>query len=202
MLAKYLHSSATLSGDRHYRYQLARSWTQDFGAYALWIGLNPSVADEDANDPTVDNVCRRTQYWRLAPNGKPFVGVWLGNLYAYRSTDALRLLKVDDPIGPNNDGYLRDMIARADMVICAWGNGPFGVREQPGHMARCQAVLQLIRDGGKDAYMLHRCASGHPRHPLYWPEEAPAHLFPGYPTTEKNDGNKSTSTRTPGKAPR
>jgi hypothetical protein len=201
-LERYLHSSATISTDQRYRYTLARSWSGDFGAYALWLGLNPSTADGDVNDPTVDNVCRRTQYWKIAPNGKAFVGAWLGNLYAWRATDPVQLLQVDDPVGPNNDSYLRDMLGRCDMVICAWGNGPFPVRQQPMHMRRCREVLQLVADAGHTPYMLHRCASGHPRHPLYWPEDAPAHLFPGYNTNKEKNDDKGRGIRTTEEASR
>jgi hypothetical protein len=202
MRSKILYRSALLSADKLYRLQLARSWSQDFGAYALWIGLNPSTADGEEDDPTVDNICRRTQYWQTAPNGKAFVGIFLGNLYAWRATDPLQLLYRDDPVGPENDANLRYMIERSDMVICAWGNGPFPVRQQPMHMRRCREVLQLIRDAGRDAYMLHRSASGHPRHPLYWPEDAPAHLFPGYNTNKEKNDDKGRGTRTTEEASR
>jgi hypothetical protein len=201
------YGSATLSSCERYRYMLARSWSGEFGSYALWIGLNPSTADGDTDDQTVCNMIRRTQRWGSPPDGgQPFVGMWLGNLYAWRATDPLKLLYVADPIGPNNDGYLRDMIERAQMVICAWGNGPFNIRQQPGHMARCRQVLGLITAAGKTPYMLHRLTSGHPRHPLYWPEDAPAKVFQGYDLhpshKEKNDGDKSTGARAPEEDPR
>jgi hypothetical protein len=200
-----IYRSALISTDQRYRYQLARSWSQDFGSYALWLGLNPSTADGEQDDPTVDNMCRRTQLWGAPPEGgKPFVGIFLGNLYAWRATDPLQLLYKDDPVGPENDTHLRYMISRSDMVICAWGNGPFNIRQQPMHMNRCREVLQLVSEYGKTAYMLARTGSKHPRHPLYWPADAQPQVFDGYddqPHKGKEDGDKGRGTRTTEEAP-
>lgn len=204
-----IHRSAVISPDQLYRNQLARSWTNDFGAWALWLGLNPSTADGESDDPTIDNVCRRTQFWERSPQGKPFVGVFMGNLYAWRSTDPQNLLERDlDIVGPENDVHLRYMIERSDMVICAWGNGPFGVRRSEAHIARCRAVVKFIQQAGRQPYMLNLCKSGHPRHPLYWPDDALAKPFDGYdgaPPTglgQRKDGNEGTAPEVPGEDPR
>lgn len=47
-----MKTSAYFSKDRVYRYDLWRQWDASRG-YAMFVGLNPSTADEDNDDPTV-----------------------------------------------------------------------------------------------------------------------------------------------------
>jgi len=43
----------------------------------------------------------------------------MANLFAYRSTEPAKLFEKDDPIGPENDFYLRKLSGEAEMPICA-----------------------------------------------------------------------------------
>ena len=56
-----MQKDAFLSEDRMYRYGLSRVWDKS-RPYVLYIGLNPSTADENKDDPTirrsVDYVCK------------------------------------------------------------------------------------------------------------------------------------------------
>ena len=54
--------------------------------------LNPSTADETSNDPTVGR-CQR----RAVQMG--YGGLYVGNIFAWRSTDPKGLLDTDDPVG-------------------------------------------------------------------------------------------------------
>ena len=47
-----LKKNAKFSGCRTYRYALWRVWDQS-NPYVMFIGLNPSTADETEDDPTV-----------------------------------------------------------------------------------------------------------------------------------------------------
>lgn len=54
--------TAKFSEDRKYRYDLVISWGKDT-RYCNFLMLNPSTADEVANDPTVERCERRARAW-------------------------------------------------------------------------------------------------------------------------------------------
>ena len=90
-------SGATFSPCRRYRYTLWRQW--DERPPATFIMLNPSTADETANDPTVERCQRRAQ-------AMGYGGVRVANIFALRSTDPRALYTAEDPVGPENDHAL------------------------------------------------------------------------------------------------
>ena len=47
-----MEKSAILSADRKYRYVLTRIW-DEAKSTVVFIGLNPSTADEETDDPTI-----------------------------------------------------------------------------------------------------------------------------------------------------
>ncbi|MFA9373312.1 MAG: DUF1643 domain-containing protein [Poseidonibacter sp.] len=78
------------------------------------------------------------------------------NLFALRATDPNELYKSIDPIGIDNDRYLKLITSKSDKVICAWGNhGTFNNRNNE--------VLKLI----DNKYYLKMNKTGEPAHPLY-----------------------------------
>lgn len=80
----------------------------------------------------------------------------MGNLFAYRSTDQKVLRHVPDPIGPENDYWLKKLQCEASLVICAWTNtGKF--------MGRSQQVLSFLNS----PHCLVQGKDGYPGHPLY-----------------------------------
>ena len=80
----------------------------------------------------------------------------MANLFAYRSTEPSKLFKIDDPIGPENDLYLKKMSNEAAMVVCAWS-------ETGGYKNRDKEVLRFL----KNPHCLMKLKSGRPGHPLY-----------------------------------
>lgn len=98
-----------------YRYRLEVDFAQSEAAHRLLvIGVNPSTADEQSDDATMVRVIARA-----AALG--FGGVDMGNLFGIRSTDP-DLRPFGDPVGPENDGELYRMAARASGILVAWGN--------------------------------------------------------------------------------
>jgi hypothetical protein len=145
-----MKKGATFSPDRMYRYSLWRIWDEHM-PLLLVIGLNGSTADENYDDPTIKRVV-----WRGEHGG--FGGVLMGNAHAYCTMDPREIRQAADPVGPDNDLYLREMIAGSSMQVCAWGNlGNF--------MGRADVVLRMI----SEPYCLGLTKEGHPRHPLYVP---------------------------------
>lgn len=142
-----LQSSAYLSKDRKYRYWLRRNWDQSAPS-CLFVLLNPSKASETVNDPTVRLCIGYAKRWGYG-------GLVVGNLFVYRATDPSELKQVDDPVGPENDHQLSQLIIGAEQVICGWGNsGRF--------LDRDKAVLEMMRE---KARCLKFTKEGQPRHP-------------------------------------
>lgn len=152
-----LKSGATFSPCRAYRYELRRIWNPCVAGTALacFIMLNPSTADEVANDPTVERCERRARSWG-------WDGLIVANLFALRSTDPKALKTHLDSIGPVNDDSILWAAMQSKLVVCAWGiHGKLG--------GRSAAVLALLRGTGIALHALKVNADGEPAHPLYLP---------------------------------
>lgn len=140
--------SAAFSPCRRYRYKLSRVWSPTLPA-VVFVGLNPSTADEQKDDPTVRRCIGFARKWN-------FGGLILVNLFAYRSTDPAGLLWAGDPVGPENDEQILASARTAAQVVLAWG-------AKGNLLDRDQQVLSLL----PDAHCLGTTKDGHPKHPLY-----------------------------------
>ena len=146
-------AGAKFSGDRVYRYVLWRGWNPS-QPYIMFVSLNPSTADEGANDPTVRRCIAFCKSWG-------FGGLYMLNLFAFRSTDPKRLKLSLDPVGPDNDRILALYAQASVWVIAAWGT-------QGALFGRARQVVPLLGDSLR---CLGLTNGGHPRHPLYLPKD-------------------------------
>ena len=136
---------AVLSEDRVYRYALRRIWDES-KKRVLFIGLNPSTADEVEDDTTVKRCISYAKQWG-------FGGIIIGNLFAYRATNPLEMIKASDPIGNENDSWLKKLANEADLIVGVWGNsGQF-----KGRSIKVVSMLQNL-------YCLQITAKGEPHH--------------------------------------
>jgi hypothetical protein len=133
-----------------YRYKLMRRWGS---APMMMFGMmNPSTADERFNDPTVAKCCRIAQRFG-------FGGIYVANACAYRATDRMRLLEVDDPVGPGNYKAILEMAADSEMIVIAHG-------QLPGKLQiHAELMVGLLRFSGHRLYVL-RIQNGQSIHPL------------------------------------
>ena len=141
---------AVFSDCGYYRYSLSRTWEPD-RPKVMFVGLNPSTADAEKDDPTIRRCMGYARDWGYG-------GVLVLNLFAYRATDPRDLLRARLPVGEKNDHYLAYSQRGAELVIAAWGN-------HGTHMNRARMVVPLF----KRLYYLRLNASGEPAHPLYLP---------------------------------
>lgn len=147
-----LESGAVFSECRIWRYTLTRIFNPTTPPI-MFIGLNPSTADEVKNDPTVRRCIGFAYDWGAG-------GLIMTNAFGYRSTDPRGLTKIHDPVGPLNDAYLRKCFALAARVVVAWGNW--------GNLYdRDRRVLELLQEAGVKAKCFGLTKTGQPRHPLY-----------------------------------
>ncbi len=115
--------------------------------------LNPSTADDQADDRTI---CRCIGFTR----GWGYGGLVVTNLFAYRSTDPQALFSHPDPIGPDNDSHLATAALGAELVILAWGHHGW-LRERAA-----KVLMQLARLDVR-CHSLGLTQAGEPKHPLY-----------------------------------
>jgi hypothetical protein len=140
-----------------YRYELGREWSVHEGKpHLAVIGLNPSTATAELDDPTIRRCMRFAR-----DNG--FGGLLMLNLFAFRSTDPAGLTSPGvEPIGPDNDREILAAAREAGMVLAAWGCH--------GHLlGRGAAVRELLAAAGIPLHVLRLTKDGYPGHPLYLP---------------------------------
>ena len=143
-----IYKNATFSNCRKYRYSLSRIWDKK-KKLVLFIGLNPSTANEEVDDPTIRRCVNYVQNWGYG-------GLIMANLFAYRVTLPSGLKKVKYPIGEDNDKYIMILSKKADITVAAWGNN--------GNLyGRDKQVFDLI----PNLMCLKLNKSGQPAHPLY-----------------------------------
>jgi hypothetical protein len=162
-------SGARFSECGTYRYALRRQWNEVNGDVAF-VGLNPSTADEEKDDPTLRRCIGFAKRWGYG-------GVVMLNLFAYRATqpDAMWAAQVAgaDIVGPHNDAQIRLFVGAAQLVVAAWG------KLAPGAIGRAVNVLELLRGQGAPPVCLGVTKAGHPRHPLYVRTDTPPVAFTG-----------------------
>lgn len=157
-------STAIISNCGLYRYVLTRKLPEmdnlkaagivDDRGSCLFIMLNPSTADADKDDPTI----RRCKSFARATGCSDLV---VANLYAFRAKKPAALRTAADPIGPENDEWLRKLSARSRDVVLAWGadTGP-----DPD---RVRQVLEILTANKCRLLCLGTSKAGQPRHPLF-----------------------------------
>jgi hypothetical protein len=140
---------ALFSPCRTWRYSLTRDLPPAGGSGSVvFVGLNPSTADETRDDPTTRRCVGFAQAWG-------FARLELVNLFAFAARHPADLRRAPDPVGPGNRSALQRALAEADLVVCAWGNDGIGPHADAvlAHAAR--------------PHCLGLTGRGAPRHPLY-----------------------------------
>jgi hypothetical protein len=145
-------NGAHFSQDRQYRYALWRIWDES-KPLIMFIGLNPSTANEYEPDPTINTVKALSTNWGYG-------GFYMMNLFAIVSSDPDLLKTHPDPLG-DNDGWIERIAAKCKDVVFAWGR--FKEAKQ-----RCQKIIAQF----PDALCIKILKDGSPKHPLYTPYKA------------------------------
>ncbi len=140
---------ATFSNSGEHRYALWRIW-DDSKPMVMVIGLNPSTANADNDDPTIRSVVRISK-------NLGYGGVYMMNCWPYISTDPSRLLisPLDTEI---NNRYLAETAIKCKDVIFAWGNF---------EVVRKHRRDEELKNMFPEALALQVNKNGSPKHPLY-----------------------------------
>jgi len=159
-----MERGAITSACRRYRYSLNRRWRSD-GDELLWLLLNPSVADENRDDPTVIRCIRFADRWGYG-------AIRIVNLFALRATNPKALYTADAPVGPDNDRAIIEAIGSTEDLVCAWGNH--------GRLhGRGTEVMDLLMRHGANPCIFRLTRRGEPTHPLYLSYSAPTYRYSG-----------------------
>ncbi|GAI72049.1 unnamed protein product [marine sediment metagenome] len=118
----------------------------------LFIGLNPSTANELQDDPTIRRLCGFAESWGYG-------GLYACNLFSLITPNPKDLL-VDAGNHRANTPAIQMALGLVVLTVCGWGDGINSVEQ--GY-SRAERVCELMNSP--------RCfgltQKGNPRHPLY-----------------------------------
>jgi len=166
---------AAFSPCGRYRWWLRRQWLPQ-GPVLLFVGLNPSRADGQRDDPTLRRLVGFARQW-------DFGALEVVNLFARISASPALLKRAADPVGAANDGWLLRAlrggaagVAVADGVSASapaaiwlgWGNqGAWQGRDRQVLRLICQSRQCCGASCAPTLLCVGLTAAGQPRHPLY-----------------------------------
>lgn len=139
--------SAEFSECGKYRYLLKRDWSITQRPSAMCIGLNPSNANTDKDDPTIRilvDTLNHLGYGELK----------MCNLYAYVSSKPSKLFEVPDPLGLNDEWLLTTAHSVQQIIFC-WGSFK-------NISYRAKKVMEMF----PSAKCFGKNADGSPMHPM------------------------------------
>jgi hypothetical protein len=145
-----MKSGAELSACKKYRYSLWRIWGNTANPKCvMFIGLNPSTADEYEDDPTIRRCIAFAKAWG-------YDGLYMVNLFAYRATNPNDMKLAENPVGSDNDLSILKIASKVELAVACWGN--LGKYKQ-----RDEAVRELVNN----LQALKITKLNQPSHPLY-----------------------------------
>ena len=147
-----VYSEAIYSPCKNYRYSLSRTQLKA-KKFILFILLNPSTATEFKNDPTIARCQKRSQLLG-------YEAFTICNLFAFRTKSPKIMKNFSEPIGPENNRIINEILNKASKVICAWGN-------HGTHLNQADRITKIIKNSGTRAYHLGLTKNNQPMHPLY-----------------------------------
>lgn len=159
---------ATFSQCGHYRQALTRDWTPDGSTprAVLFVGMNPSVADASASDPTCHRELMFARDWG-------FTRYLKGNVLDWRATSPK-----DIPHEPEraasaaNLPALLDMAMESEIVVMAYG------KLHHRYASIVQTAIGSLVSTGRPLKCLGLNKDGSAKHPLYLRKDTALMDFP------------------------
>ena len=140
---------AEFSIDKKERYSLSREWDKSKNKI-LYIMLNPSLADDKNDDPTIRRLINFTKKFNYG-------GFLVGNIFT-KITPNPKEIDKSKGMSDKNFEKLLNLINKVDKIVYAWGNSI----EEPQHL---KELILSPKCFGKNL-------NGTPKHPLYLPKNS------------------------------
>jgi hypothetical protein len=121
-----------------------------------FIMVNPSTADAVKDDHTIRKVRGFAERHRASR-------LIVGNKFAFRATRIQDLRGTPDPVGPDNDRHLEQIMRDADLHVVAWGTL---AKLSPPLRMRWREVVAIAERVGCRLLCLGTAQDRHPLHPL------------------------------------
>ena len=147
-----VHSTAQFSSCGRYRQLLTRCWDPGL-ASIMFIGMNPSTADQYVDDPTVRKECGFAARWGYGTLIKC-------NVMDYRATHPRDLLTVT-PQTPENLTVIAQQFDKVNVIVAVWGSLP---SKLAGY---AETVATLLAKFSGQVMCLGYNKDSSPKHPLY-----------------------------------
>ena len=139
---------AEFSIDKKERYSLKREWDKSKNKI-LYIMLNPSLADDKNDDPTIRRLVSFTKKYNYG-------GFLVGNIFTTITPNPKEIDK-SKGISVKNFEKLLKLINKVDQIVYAWGDNI----EEP----------QLLKELVSNPKCFGKNLNGSPKHPLYLASE-------------------------------
>lgn len=117
----------------------------------MFIGLNPSTANESKNDNTITKIIKICEH-------NNFDGFYMLNLFGLITAYPKELKANFDIALGDNDKYLLEIADRVNKIVFCWGD--FKESKE-----RAEIVKKMFPHN--QLYCLKKNKSGSPKHPLY-----------------------------------
>ena len=147
---------AEFSIDKKDRYSLKREWDKSKNQI-LYIMLNPSMADDKNDDPTIRRLIDFTRKFEYG-------GFLVGNIFTTITPNPKEIDR-SKGISDKNFEELFKLINKVDLIVYAWGN----TVEEP------QPLKELV----SSPKCFGKNLNGTPKHPLYLPSSSSLESFRG-----------------------
>ena len=144
-----IYRAAEISYHREERFSLSRIWDKK-KPKLLYIMLNPSIADDKKDDPTIKRLIFFTKKYRYG-------GFYVANLFT-QITPHPKELNMDNLSKKKNLKIISELIKKSDSIVYAWGNLVSEPRE----------LMKLI----ESPLCFGKNINGTPKHPLYLPSNS------------------------------
>lgn len=139
---------AEFSIDKKERYSLKREWDKSKNKI-LYIMLNPSLADDKNDDPTIRRLINFTKKFNYG-------GFLVGNIFTTITPNPKELDKSKGMSDKNFEELIK-LINKVDQIVYAWGSSI----EEP----------QLLKKLVLNPKCFGKNLNGTPKHPLYVPSQ-------------------------------
>ena len=140
---------AEFSIDKKERYSLKREWDKSKNKI-LYIMLNPSLADDKNDDPTIRRLINFTKKFNYG-------GFLVGNIFTTITPNPKELDKSKGMSDKNFEELIK-LINKVDQIVYAWGSSI----EEP----------QLLKKLVLSPKCFGKNFNGTPKHPLYLPKNS------------------------------